>query len=47
MMWLTLVFMLTSAGASLQYDVPTIIQRSVEANNAWNAAFHIVQRNIR
>lgn len=39
MTWLAFVVMLSSAGASAQYDVPTIIQRSVQANNAdWNAA---------
>ncbi len=39
MTWLAFVVMLSSAGASPQYDVPTIIQRSVQANNAdWNAA---------
>ncbi len=38
----------SSAGPSFQSDAPTTIQRSVEANNAeWNAAFYLVQRNIR
>ena len=39
LLWLAILFMLSSAGTSVQYDVPTILQRSVEASNAdWNAA---------
>ncbi len=40
MKWLAFLFMLSSAGACIQYDVHTIIQRSVEANNA-STAFYI------
>jgi hypothetical protein len=48
MKWLAIAFILSSAGASVQYDVPTIIQRSVHANNAdWNAApaYHYFERD--
>jgi hypothetical protein len=39
MMWLPFLVVLSYPGASVQIDVPTIIQRSVQANDAdWNAA---------